>query len=128
MERKSITSFVIGSSVPVFLPFFYAVGQYPDHIKRYSYKKYSILAPLYFGCMNVIATLIGQLFNLTLRQRLLIISIISPLIVGIVITYYDLYKFDDNQKWYSQYLMMTLSHIWTYHLIIYGLESLLGNY
>ena len=56
-----MNAFIVGTSVLVVLPFYLSVMNIED--KTYSYETYSIVAPLYFGVMNVLAQFLARLYG-----------------------------------------------------------------
>ena len=56
--------------------------------KKYKYSKYySFIIPIFYGLMTMFSVYIGNIFNLSLKLRLFIISIISIIII-IIFNYY----------------------------------------
>lgn len=115
-----LRSFVIGSSLLVVLPFLLRVATLRD--KNYSYESYSILAPLYFGLMNMLSLCISNNFNLTLRQRYVTIGLISPIIVISFAKILGTYTFS-TKEWVLYCLRIMVFHFLTYNISIYLLES-----
>ena len=121
---KYLKSFVIGSSMPVFMNFFLSVQniQNRDPQKsRYTYEQYTIVAPLYLGFMNMIALYVGNTFGLSLRQRLLVISLISAAFVAGLAKLNVSYQFTDRE-WLDYFAWILLKHLFTYNVLIYLLE------
>ena len=119
-SRTYLKSFIVGSSLPVFVTFFYAVQSYEKKkIINYSYDIYTILAPLYFGLMTTFAVFLTKQMKITLRKSLFLISILSSSLVISFITINNLYKFKSKRRWYTQYLKLTMTHLVTYNIIIY---------
>ena len=118
--KTYLKPFIVGSSLPVFVTFFFAVQGYKKKkIINYSYDIYTILAPLYFGLMTAFAVFLTKQMKITLQKALFFISILSSLIVISFITMNNLYKFKSKTKWYVQYLKLTVTHLITYNVIIY---------
>ena len=120
--NEYLKSFVIGSSLPVFFLFFLKVASLDNNIKNYSYKTYTFIAPLYFGIMNMISRYLQNKYNLTLRERFLLIGIISPIIVMIFAKLMNSYNITEKE-WIRYYIRLFLKHFLTYNLIIYFLEA-----
>lgn len=118
-----LKAFTIGSSAFTFVPFYVAVTQIPE--KKFDIHDYPVKASLYFGTMNMISLAIGELFGLTLWQRLFIINIISIIFIISWITYYQSYDFKSRERWLLQYVLIALGHTMTYFLMIGGLTYLL---
>lgn len=124
--KEYIKSFVIGSSAPVFLPFFAGVKAIPRTQRNYSYDPYTFKAPLYFGVMNVISRFLGEKFNLSLKQRLALMGNLSPLMISTMISLRGAYNFDSRSRWIGQYLLLFLAHNVTFQGTIRYLEEALA--
>ncbi len=120
--KDIIKSFVIGSSAVIFVPFYIAVTNTPE--SRIDLKIYAVTASIYFGTMNVLATIIGKVFDLTLFQRLVVIDIISILIVWTLITIDMPYEFKTRGRELLQYVFVAIGHTLAYLVLIYNLERL----
>jgi hypothetical protein len=59
-----LRSFIIGSSAFIFVPFYFAVAKNPEN--NINLNTYAVIAALYFGFMNTLATFIGHKYNLSL--------------------------------------------------------------
>lgn len=120
MLNKYLTAFIVGSSLPVFALFFYGVAGYKqNNIINYSYERYTLLAPLYFGVMTMIALYISNIMNISLQISLFIVSILSIIIISTLITSINAYKFSTQKQWYNQYITISIAHLITYNIIIY---------
>ena len=117
---KYLKQFVIGSSLLIFAPFFYGY----DILKKpgYSYFKYSLIAPLWFGVWNVISLYLANSFNLSMRVRFLLISCISYLTVITYNTYNNVYDFN-NKRWVIYYIGMFLTYMFVWNVMIYQIEK-----
>jgi hypothetical protein len=120
-----IRSFIIGTSLITVLPFYYSTRI--TTYKTYKYENYILIAPLWFAIMNVLSLYIGSLFNLSLRNRLLLISIISPIIVITIAKLSNSYTFKDYRQWLYYGLRIILMHFFTYNVTIYLLESTINK-
>src|SRR3989304_8714531 len=116
--NKYLRSFVIGSSFPVFLIFFLSVAFLSKDLRNYSYKTYTFLAPLYFGLMNILSLYLAQKYNLSLKQRLFYIWILSATIVSIFETLLKSYNLD-NYEWLKYYFIIFLYHFIAFNIVIY---------
>lgn len=113
-----LKGFVVGSSLPVFYIFFTAVAEYDrQQIINYSYHRYTLLAPFYFGTMTVAALILAKYVGL--QRALFAISIISSLFIMNLINYINAYNFKTDERLYSQYFKIAFSHVVTYNIIIY---------
>jgi len=117
----SLKSFAIGSSGPVFLPFFYGVTQLPE--KKFSLKSYMFRAPLYFGVANILRIYLKHKFKLSEWHSYLLMSQLSPAFVSAWITYHKSYDFTDKKRWYKQYALLWAAHGFTWLVTIPQLEK-----
>ena len=113
-----IGSFLIGSSFPVFAPFFYRVSQIPNAEKNYSYGLYSFIAPLYFGVMNMII----MSFGMPLRIKMILAGFVSSLIVFTIAYSTSSYNYTEAE-WLAYYLRILSAHMLTYNVTLYLLNS-----
>lgn len=120
--NKYLRSFVIGSSLPVVILYFLRVMNIGDDVKNYSYEAYSIIAPLYFGLMNMLSLYASENFGWDLRKRLIITGLLSPLIVMTVARVFGSYNFV-QADWFSYFIRIFINHFLTYNVIIYFLEN-----
>ena len=118
-----LRSFVIGSSGPVFLPFFWGVTKLPE--KTYDYVGYSFKAPLYFGLASMLGLYLSKKYGLSLDKRLLLLSQLSPAFVSTWITVRKAYEFKTKKRWYQQYALVYLAHVFTWLVTIKYLEKTL---
>ena len=118
---KYLKQFVVGSSYLVFLPFFYAVhNQQPK--KTYNYYDYTLLAPVWFGLWNIISLLLAEYFNLTMRQRYVLVSVLSSISVMMIATYMETYKFTKDE-WTRYYLKIFIKYMLVWNIVIYNIEK-----
>ncbi len=123
-----LKSFVIGTSGPVFTQHLALLSLVDKNYYDYSYKIYSLLAPLYYGFMTMFALFIGNIFGLSLRLRLFITSIISIILV-VSLSYfvfskkYKPYKEYTNKEWLSYILKNGARHLVAFNIIIYFFEE-----
>ena len=120
---KYLKQFVVGSSFLVFLPFYYAVKNNQPK-KTYSYYKYTLLAPVWFGIWNVISLILAEYFNLTMKMRFLLVSILSAISIMIIATYLKSYKFT-TAEWREYYLYIFIKYMLVWNLVIYNIEKYL---
>ena len=121
--KEYVKSFVIGSSWLVFILFFIAVSSYnKTKIIKYSYDDYTKEAPFLLGCAAVFAKFIHLNYNISLRKSLFLTSLITFSIISTYITFWDLYKFKTNMRWYKQYLLVFIGHFIAFNIIVYNLE------
>ena len=118
-----LKNFIIGSSFPVFAPFYLAVLSLNPEKRNYTYQLYTFIAPIYLGLMNMLSAYISREYNLGLRSRLLITSIISTLIVSTFSTVTKAYNYQSGD-WIKYYLSIFVQHFFIYNIVIYSLETL----
>jgi len=117
-----IRPFIIGSSWPVFVPFFMKVMNIDDKVKNYSYDKYTIIAPFYLGIMNVLSVYLSKQFNWDLKQRLLYIGLISGILACVIAKLSNSYNFT-NKEWIIYFIKVMGKHIFAFSTIICFLEN-----
>ena len=118
-----LKSFVIGSSIIVMLPFLLGVLNRRDRGEtKYSYENYSIIAPIYLGLMAVIAYWFRLYLGMSLRESLLLISVISPTIVFLIVYFNSLYNFTTTEEWCEYALNIYFKHFLIFNIVIYYLE------
>jgi hypothetical protein len=118
-----IRSFVIGSSIPVVLIFYLVFFSIPIGIKKYTNEQYAIVAPVYFGLMNMTSLFVANLLGLSLRSRLLITSIVSIIYVLTFVKLNNLYVFTNNFQLVAYVSTIIIFHLMTFNVIIFGLEQ-----
>ena len=127
LKKELVRSFVIGSSLPAFFIFFAGVS-YMVMIEKsilFSYHQYSMVTPIYFGTMALIAKLISLRLRINLRTSYFIISILSVIrtYTAITIEWDNMYTYERNSKrGYLQYLLVLLGHLFIYNCIMYPLD------
>ncbi len=127
MIRNLFISFIAGSSLPAFIILFLIVIQLFERKEAiYNYYNYSIMAPIFLGLGAVFAKLLSIYTLLTLRQSYFIISILSSIFVMINISRDGgAYKFETQQRWYFQYFLILLGHLFIFNIIIYNIDNYL---
>ena len=118
---KYLKQFIIGSSFLVFAPFYYAV-QNNQPKKTYNYYTYTLLAPVWFGVWNIISLILAQQFNLSMRERFLLISVISSFSIMALATYLQSYRFT-RKEWTNYYKYIFIKYILVWNIIVYNLEK-----
>ncbi len=119
---KYLKSFIKVSSCPAFIIFFYGTSQFDPEVLNYSYSSYSFTAPIYLGFMNVLATFIGNIFGLSLRERMMVGGLISGLTIMAIIKYFQTVKFEKLDNIWQHYITIFLTHLFVFNFIIYYLE------
>jgi len=123
-----LRSFVIGSSGLIVFQHFASITLQKEGVFTIPYKKYVLAAPIYYGLMNVLSLYIGKLFNLSLAERLFLISIISIIfIVSLNYFYsrkrYKPYSVYDKNAWLDYILRIAARHMISFNLIMYYFEK-----
>ena len=118
LKMNELKQFIIGSSIIITAPFLYMFNKINN--KGLSYFNYSILAPLWFGTWNIISFYMAKQFNLSLKQRFLIISLISYLCVVSYARLSKSYNFTSNE-WTYYYLGQLVFYFFVWNIVIYFL-------
>jgi hypothetical protein len=121
---KYLRAFVIGSSMPVFLPHFIAVAGLDESKINYTYKQYSFIAPLYYGIMNMISLFVALQFGLSDRQRYLLIGTLSPLIVMTFSYLFETYDYQGGE-WLQYGIGLFIKHFLIWNVIVFYLNKLI---
>lgn len=122
MNTNYLRSFVIGSSLLVFLPHFIAVANLDEAKLNYTYKQYTFVAPTYYGLMNMLSLYIALTFNLSRRQRYLLIGTISPLIVTSASYLFKTYKYK-GIEWLRYGSGLFIKHFLIWNLVVFFLDK-----
>ena len=114
-----LKSFIVGSSYPVFVLFFINVQRIE---KNYKYEQYTLIAPLYFGLINMLSLYIQNMFTLDFRQRYIYISILSSIIVSNIAYFSNAYNYTVLQ-WIWYFFRIFVLHFITFNFIIFNLQK-----
>lgn len=117
-----IKAFVIGSSWPAFILYFYGVSQFPNNIKNYSYTNYTMVAPIALGIFNVIGYVVAKKFKLNRSERFILTGLAGAIGVSIFITITNSYNFSTKKEWINQYIKLLIIYIFVFGVIINGLD------
>lgn len=118
---KYLKQFVIGSSYIVFVHFYYAVKNNRPK-KTFSYYDYTLVAPVWFGIWNIISLFLAEYFNLTTRERFILISILSSFSVMKIATNLKSYNIT-KEEWRKYYSYIFIKYMLVWNIIIYNLEK-----
>lgn len=118
---KYLKQFIIGSSYLVFLPYFYSVEK-SQNKKNYSYFDYTMVAPVWLGLWNVISLMIAEKFDLSMKMRFLIISILSSLSIMIIATLSESYNFT-QKEWIEYYVYILIKYLLVWNVVVYNIEK-----
>ncbi len=119
-----IKSFVIGSSAFVTLPRLVPAIFVPKDVSNYSYKNLSIVIPIWFGFMAVMANLLRTGLDIPLLTSIIIIGIIGIIIAVSFTRWMPLYNFSP-QKWKLYYIRTGIISLGISYATIYLLEKYL---
>ena len=124
-------AFLSGSSILVVFPFFISFKSLENNLNlkkndRFldTYYKYSIICPLYFGIVSVIAYLISFYGKFDLHLTFLIVSILATIQTSISVTYQKIYNFS-QKSWYQYYVILLIYYLITFNVIIVNILKLL---
>ena len=124
-KNNLIKSFIIGGSPLVFIPFYLGLKLIPE--SNIDMTTYAINVSIYFGFMNMISNYLGSRFNLSLDERLKLISVISILIIWSVLWIYTPYNFKSESRWIIHGISVAIAHIIAFMVIIRSMEEILSE-
>ena len=116
---KYLKEFIIGSSFPVVLLFYYMVYNYQGD-KKYNYYEYTLIAPIWFGLWNIISLLISEKYKLSKQVRFFIVSILSLLSIYIIAQ--NFYT-KTTEEWRFYYFQQFITYMFVWNIIIYNLDK-----
>ena len=148
---KYLKSFIIGASFPVSVLFYILVYDqmekikkknpayynevttretpflwsiiWPENYKFYTYFRYTLQVPIFFGILNIISLVIANHFKLSLRIRFITIGIISWFLMMIRQTINNIYNFKTRDQYIRYYLIMFVLYMFIWNIVIYNLEK-----
>lgn len=128
-----LKAFTIGTSGPAWFQHMALLALADENYYDYSFKLYSIVAPIYYGLMAMLAVFLGQTFNWSLQKQLFITSIISIIfIVALNLLYsrkhFKPYKNFTTNEWFAYILKNGARHLINFNLIIYNLTKYFSDY
>jgi len=121
MSGEYIKAFTIGSSLPVFVLYFYAVVNYGE-IRNYSFENYVFVAPLFLGLLNMFGLFIAKEYDLSRKSRFFLTSLIGATIVSIFITLTNAYNFKSKERWIEQYIDLYLLYTFVFVIIVNNID------
>jgi hypothetical protein len=122
MNTNYFRAFIIASSIMVVLPHFLAVAQIDETKMNYTYEQYTIIAPIYYGLMNMLSLYLALTLNLSLRQRFLLIGTLSPLLVISISYFSGAYKYDTNE-WLNYGVNLFIKHFLIWNIVVFFLDK-----
>ncbi len=131
-----LKAFISGTCFPIYLPFFWGFYRLKPHYNienmksiinmKDPYHMYTILMPIYFGVMSILAILLSYYYKINIRLSFLIISIISTINISLFITQNNVFKFTDS-RYKLQYFYLLIFHFITYNILIANIFIFLKN-
>src|SRR5690349_11423528 len=118
-----LKAFIIGSSWPTFILYFYAVSNYSETERKYSYRDYTFVAPLFLGLLNMFGLYLANKFNLSRGQRFILSGLVGAMMVSIIITLFNVYNYDSVNRWVQQYISLFIVY-----LVVFGIVVNLVDY
>ena len=118
---KYLKQFIIGSSYLVFLPYYYSVYN-NRNTKNYSYYHYTLAAPIWLGLWNVLSLIIAENFNLSMRKRFLLVSIMSSISIMLIATAMNSYNFT-KKEWRDYYIHIFIKYLLVWNVVVYSIEK-----
>ena len=127
MYKELLQRFIIGSSLPSVILCLMIVNYSLKSKKgsKYTYYTYSIVCPLFFGIMNIISYYIGKKYNMSLKQRILFISMITPLLVISYVFITNTYNLQHMVDYIKYMFISFMLHFIVWNLFIYNIEKAL---
>ena len=127
-----LKAFTIGTSGPIWFLHMASLSLVEKSYYDYSFKLYSIIAPIYFGLMSMLSVFIKNKFNLSLSMSLFITSIISICFVVSFMYFisrkkYKPYKDYNRNEWIRYILRNGARHLIEFNLIIYYFSKYFSN-
>lgn len=122
MNTNYLRAFVIASSILVVLPHFIGVAQLDTTKMNYTYEEYTIVAPIYYGLMNMISLFLAISLNLSSRERYILNGTISPLLV-ISFSYLSNAYIYDTEEWLKYGIHLFIKHFLIWNVVIFLLDK-----
>ena len=122
MTNEYLRAFVIGSSFPVFLPFFYSVSRFEKEKFNFNYEAYTFLAPPSLGFMNVVSLFLANQLDINKKLRFLLTSLIAPTMVLFTVIVLNIYNYT-IEDWISHIVQLYLVYFIVVNVIIYNLDK-----
>jgi hypothetical protein len=123
MSNQYLRAFVIGSSFFVFIPYFLIVSTFDKKDVNFSYKYYTIVAPLALGLYNVFSLYLANIFNLSKRSRFIIIGLIAPTLVATTVYILKVYNnLNTYRSWFNYLIKLYLLYFFVFSYDVYLLD------
>lgn len=123
-----LKSFTIGTSWPVWIQHLSALALKDKSYYDYSFETYSVILPIYYGLMGMLALYLRERYNLSLERSLFTTSCISIIFV-VMLNYFvsrkkfKPYKKYTNREWLEYILRNGARHLIAFNLIMYYTEK-----
>lgn len=123
-KKELLKSFVIGSSIISYLIILLVVIYlFKTKEAKFDYYRYTVLAPIGIGTLSLLAKYVSIKYNVSLKKSYLFFSLLSATFVSINISRDDgTYDFASTQRWYIQYILIFVGHLFMYNMIIYPID------
>ena len=123
MTNQYLRAFVIGSSFLVFIPYFLIVSRFEEKHINFTYKYYTFFAPIALGVFNVLSLYLANKFNLTTKNRFLLISLIAPTLVALTVYFFKAYhNLITLNQWFNYLIKLYLLYFIIFNFDVYLLD------
>ena len=124
LNKELIKSFIIGSSIISYLIILLVVIYlFKNKQATFDYYRYTVLAPIGIGLLSVLSKYISIQYKLSLKTTYFLFSLLSATFVSINISRDEgAYNFKTKERWYLQYILIFIGHLFMYNMIIYPLD------
>ena len=123
-NKELLKSFIIGSSIISYLIILLVVIYlFKNKQATFDYYRYTVLAPIGIGILSLLSKYVSMNYNISLKSAYFLFSILSASFVSINISRDEgAYNFKTKERWYLQYLLIFVGHLFMYNGIIYPLD------
>ena len=121
-----VASFIIGSSLPVTAPGLIRVARGIPGM-QYDPRKYSYIAPLYIGTMNVLFTVLGTVFGWSMQRRLVYTSLVSYILVASLAIRSVSYVFPTRAHLAAYLIRLAIYHLLIFNVYVATLEQIIAR-
>lgn len=120
-----LRAFLLGSTLPITLHYFVQLWFYRQKkTLNYSYHLYSIIAPIYFGLMSMLALTLYRVFGLTRQTAFVTVFLLSASFINLLNRVTNIYELTE-EGWQRYYIETFLRHGWSF-LQLYFFYALFG--
>ena len=123
-NKELLKSFVIGSSIISYIIILLVVIYlFKTKEATFDYYRYTVLAPIGIGTLSLLSKYVSINYNISLKKSYLFFSLLSATFVSINISRDDgAYNFSSTQRWFIQYILIFVGHMFMYNGIIYPID------